>query len=275
MLGLLTAIAGPVIGGIMGRSNARYSQRLADTSDGQKLQRMVADAEAAGINPYAALMGGAATPAGPGPRVVSDTAWTNAFDQVENILSGRQAAQDRQLQLQNELTRINIDGARRSAQNISRQPGATSITPTTTSAPRLPSNNIEVQTSVERGNDDDTFNPVWGENLTTDGREDPESIREPRTNETEMVSFIRAPDGRTVPVLEEPEMAIQALPQLGLLDMRAMADPIRQRHTWQETETFVREQMPHATDQEIRDNVEFLMERQEQRLRTRPRIVNE
>jgi hypothetical protein len=115
--GLLSAVAGPIIGGLFGRSNAKYSQKLADRSDAAKLQRMVADADAAGINRYAALQAGAGSSgAGPGPRVVSDTAWVNAFDKIDDVLSGRQAERDRQMQLNNELARISIDEARRGAE---------------------------------------------------------------------------------------------------------------------------------------------------------------
>lgn len=114
-MGLLSAIAGPLIGGIIGRSNAKRSQQMANDAYQQRLQWTVADAEKAGINPYFAIAGGAgnSTP-GPGPRIVSDTAWANAFDTVEDILTGRAAAQARKEELATDIARVELDQNRAS-----------------------------------------------------------------------------------------------------------------------------------------------------------------
>lgn len=96
------------------RSDARFSQGLADASYSRRIQQTVADARAAGVNPYFALASGTAnqTP-GPGPRVMSTTARTGAFDMLDALITGRDAEDRRERELNNDLKRVQIDTMRR------------------------------------------------------------------------------------------------------------------------------------------------------------------
>jgi hypothetical protein len=99
-LGPLLSFGASLIQGRQKQKN--YENRISDT---------VRQAKEAGIHPLEAIRGGLAQQQR--PPLMTQTAMTNAFDKVEDILTGRSAAEQKSLELRNDLMRIQIDEARR------------------------------------------------------------------------------------------------------------------------------------------------------------------
>jgi hypothetical protein len=111
---LLSAVAGPLVTGFFGNKAESDAQAAANQANATKIQTAVADAKAAGINPYYAISGGAAaTSATQIPRLASHTALGNAFDRVTDVLTGRQAQKDASDDVQSDLAEIARDTAAR------------------------------------------------------------------------------------------------------------------------------------------------------------------
>lgn len=133
MLGsILGAVAGPLISGFFGNK----SEKRAEQNNATRIQTTVADAKAAGINPLEAIRGGVASALNYTPRLASATALGQAFDRINDVISGRQAAETATKQVQEELQTIQRDQAK---MGTVASPGAGSGVGTGTASPAAPS----------------------------------------------------------------------------------------------------------------------------------------
>ena len=105
---------GGALGGAIDDRNDRSAQRKMDAQEWERHRNRFAylqqDAAKGGFHPLEALRATGA-PGGPRstPRVMTSLATQNAFDQLDEVLSGRQAAADKRQELEDELLRTQID----------------------------------------------------------------------------------------------------------------------------------------------------------------------
>lgn len=129
---------GAAIGGVASALGSMFSTNSANSAARENYKKRirwtVKDARKAGINPYFALSTGAANAVPSAPRVASFTALTGAFDALDDVISGRDAQEDRNLELQNDLMAVELDqmrtegGMQRSPRLASTQYSAPSVT---------------------------------------------------------------------------------------------------------------------------------------------------
>jgi len=137
------------------RDQGRQWNRELSASN-SSIQRKVADARAAGINPYFAIAssGGSATPSLSPVR--TGVAAQNAFDKVAQILEGREAEKDRRDKIQDELTRVERDQKRTGS--VRTQFGDTPLDEVQRPTPLKPTG--EIDTSIDDGGTGTTLTPV-------------------------------------------------------------------------------------------------------------------
>lgn len=109
MNAVLGGIASSLIGGIFGRSRENAQERARKT----QLQTMVADAQAAGINPISALRAGAAANYAP-PPLASQDALGSAIGQSIELWSNRKSIQANQeaQRLENQIRAVELEQLR-------------------------------------------------------------------------------------------------------------------------------------------------------------------
>ena len=125
------------------------------------LRKIVANAKEAGIHPLEAIRSGAGVAGVQGPRINSFTAAANAFDQVDNFLTGTQRAADEKRMFEAQLANIQSDTARMGriqSASLTSQVGSSAIQASSSSASDRVAkrvNNVEEQYQVDGGQDVD------------------------------------------------------------------------------------------------------------------------
>lgn len=75
----------------------------------RQFRRLRRAADKGGIHVLEALRSGASVPAQAPPRLMSTLARTDAFDELESVLTGEQAAQDKRVQIEDEIRERELD----------------------------------------------------------------------------------------------------------------------------------------------------------------------
>jgi len=153
-IGGLSAVTG-LIGAIKGPSKAKpvYTD----------LRKIVANARAAGIHPLEAIRSGAGVAGVQGPRINSFTAASNAFDKIDNYLTGTQRAADDKRMFEAQLANINADTARMgriASSSLTSQVGSSVVETTSDDSERVDKQITNVEETYQTDGGQDLDVPV-------------------------------------------------------------------------------------------------------------------
>lgn len=119
-LDVLAAVAGPIVSGVLGKQ--AYDADM--EAYGSRIQTTVADAKAAGIHPLEAIRSGAAGALPPTqPNLLTAASAQNMFDGIADVLTGRQALEDADKEVQRDINRITRDQMKMESDALSKLVG--------------------------------------------------------------------------------------------------------------------------------------------------------
>jgi hypothetical protein len=209
-----------------------------------------------GINALELIRGGAGAN-GHAPTsfsVGSQAVMNGHLDQMQQVLSGRQALEENRQEVEDDIRRIERDILAARADSIGRGPqySIEGIGGMTSSA---------LQSQLVNA-DNPRARLAYGDSLTLDGKDG--KLEEPTAAVEEMVGYGRAPNGDVYPVIQDPEVGIQIAGQMAAKeakevfteDIPSAVGPMASASVRKAQEKVLEGDISRRTDEEIlRDNI--------------------